>query len=122
MANSSVSGISAFRQQIAAGLSAQHQSLRNRLNQLGIQMTAEIRAAAPVLSGATAASVRYVIFDTAKGESLEIKVGDATAFYVPHVEFGTSEAPAHPFVRPVVYRHEGKIPAQIEEAVGQAWQ
>ena len=122
MDKSAVTGLSEFRQQLNAGFLRQREEIKQKLNQLGIQMTVEIKAGAPIRSGATVASVRYRVLDTANGEALEIKVGDATAFYVPHVEFGTAEAPAHPFVRPVVYSHEKHIPVRIEEGVNKAWE
>lgn len=122
MDKTAVTGLSEFREQIAQGIRRQRDELRKQLDRLGMQMTVEIKAAAPVLSGATRASVRYVVLDTEKGEKLQIKVGDATAFYVQLVELGSAHAPAHPFVRPVVYRHERLAPGQLAEGVEKAWQ
>lgn len=121
MDKSSVEGLRGFREDLATGFAAQRAELRQRLIALGIQMTIEIKAGVPVKTGALRESVRFVVLDTGKGEKLDIKVGDETAPYGPHVEFGTAHAPAHPFVRPVVYQHEHSVPAHISEGIEKAW-
>ena len=87
------------------------------LDALGAQMVAEIRAAAPKRTGALAASVRHEVVATAEGVRLKIVVGNDTVFYAPFVEFGTARAPAHAFVRPVVYREEQNIPVRVERTL-----
>lgn len=122
MADTAVTGISEFRDSLKRGFADQRQKLKGRLNELGIQMTAEIRMGAPKKTGALAASVRYRILDTDDGERLEILIGNEVAYYAPHVEFGTAQAPAHPFVRPVAYRHENALPNDLEKAIAAAWE
>lgn len=121
MDKSSVQGLEEFRASLAQGIQRQREALKMQLERLGVQMTIEIKAAAPVKSGATQHSVRYVVLDTKNGERLDIKVGDEVAYYVEHIELGTAHAPAQPFVRPVVYRYEKLVPAQISEGVQKAW-
>ncbi|HEY3432547.1 MAG TPA: hypothetical protein VGK09_08365 [Rhodocyclaceae bacterium] len=120
---SAVTGVDDFRSGLKAGFRNQRQALKDRLNALGVQMTVEIKAGCPKVTGALASTVRYILIDTNDGESLEIQVGDKTVFYAPHVEYGHGghEAPAKPFVRPVVYRHEPQIPVAMEQTIIDSW-
>ena len=139
-----VGGIELLRAEIERNLAGQRQRLAQQLNQLGSQMTAEIRAAAPRKTGALAASVRYELVVRPNGPGLVIHVGNKTAFYAAHVEYGhwsnpgkavggknarirarsaqgARFVPAHPFVRPVVAKYQKQVSAQIEQSIQETW-
>ena len=116
-----VAGIGDLRSSISSGIVRQRQKLLADLDALGARMVAEIREAAPKKTGAMAASVRYEGAQTDNGVSLRISVGGESAFYAPYVEFGTSHAPAHSFVRPVVHQEEKRIPGRCENTVYDSW-
>lgn len=116
-----VSGISELRSQISAGIARQREKIISDLDAIGAQMAEEIRSAAPKITGTLSASVRHEVVVAADGVRLKIIVGNDAAFYAPYMEFGTSRAPAHPFVRPVVHREEKKIPGRVASTVYAAW-
>ena len=117
-----VSGISELRTRLASGITRQREQLMADLDAIGRQMVEEIRAAAPKRTGALAASVRHEVVATPGGVRLRIVVGNDTVFYAPFVEFGTSRAPVHAFVRPVLYREEKAIPGRIEHTLSTSWE
>lgn len=146
-----VTGLADFRAAIGNGIRAQRRHVHGQLAALGEVMAAEIRQAAPKLTGALAASVRYQVLDLPQGAKLKIVVGDATAFYAGQVEYGhwadttgaalaggtrrrnenrgaaisaghAAFVPPRPFVRPVVYRHQAHIPAVVQHGVINGWE
>lgn len=116
-----VTGLLEFRGGIEKGLLVHRQAINEKLNAIGEQMVAEIRIYAPKKSGALAASVRYVVVDTNDGLRLKILIGNRVVYYASFIEYGTAKAPAHPFVRPVVYRYESKMTGELEQVVAAAW-
>lgn len=148
MAN--VTGLAEFRAALGDSIKGQRQAIHAELATIGDAMASEIRQGAPKLTGALAASVRYEVLDTPVGTRLVIHVGDQTAFYAGQVEFGhwsntTGQAltggtqrraqnraaaiaaghatftPPRPFVRPVVYRYQGRIQAVVQHGLIQGW-
>ena len=117
----SLTGTAEFRAAIETGIASQRKALRAELETMGARMAEEVRNAAPRRTGTLAASVRYVMMDTAKGEKVEVLIGDATADYAAHVEYGDSRSPAHPFARPVFAKYRGAVPGAIEQACIEAW-
>ena len=117
-----ISGMAAWRTNIASGIARQREQILANLDALGARMVEEIRIAAPKRSGALAASVRHEVVGTTDGVRLKIVVGNDTVFYAPFVEFGTAREAAHPFVRPVAYREEKAIPGRIEHTLSTSWE
>lgn len=69
------------------------------LHDLGEQIVADARAAAPRETGAGAESIEYEVVEGADGASVRVS-WDEEHDYMRFQELGTSETPAHPFLRP----------------------
>jgi HK97 gp10 family phage protein len=116
-----VTGTAEFRAALNAGSERQRHALRAELERLGGQMADEIRASAPRKTGALAASIRYEVVDTDKGEKLRLHIGDKTAYYASFVEYGHGTTPAHPFVRPVLATHKAQIAEEFSAVITTSW-
>lgn len=116
-----ISGMHEFRLGLKHGMLQQRAAITVQMETLGQRMVAQIRANAPRITGALAASVRYQIIETNNGVRLEILIGDKVAYYAAHVEYGDAHAPAHPFARPVAMAYQKVIPVEINASIVNAW-
>lgn len=79
------------------------------LGRLGADITADLKAACPVITGALRDSIRYEVVVADNNPALVIHVGGDQAFYAPLVEYGTARIQKHPFVRPVMAKYRNRI-------------
>lgn len=121
MAKTQIIGLDKFRTGLAVALAASRKDLTDGLRQMAAELVEAIKADCPTKTGALKASIKYVEHSRTSGPGVEIWIGDSKVFYAAHVEYGTSRAPAHPFVRPVVERFRKKYPGQIEQMIAQTW-
>lgn len=112
-----VTGLAELRA-AAKSLPAQmRQALVERFHRVGAELVAAIKARCPSVSGALRNSVRYEVKDEDGQVKLCIFIGDDLAYYAGFVEFGSSHAPAHPFVRPVVYGRRSGLAKDMEVVI-----
>ena len=109
------------------GMEALTQSMRNHavttqsiiagLEAQGIKIVADMRARCPVDTGALRDAIRHEIVVDVSGPKLVIHVGNTETYYVQFVEYGSSHAPAHPFIRPIVNGSKGAMLSTLENVV-----
>lgn len=80
----------------------------NAINEIGIDLSGKVSQKAPVDTGELRDSVGYEV------EGDEAIIG-ATAKHAPHIELGTSKAPAQPFLEGTVMDNVGTIEKIINE-------
>jgi HK97 gp10 family phage protein len=119
MAKAQVIGVDKFRTGIAVALSDQRKALGADLRRLAGQLAEEIKDACPSKTGALRNSIRVV--ERADGLGASVQVGDAAVYYASYVEYGTSRAPAHPFVRPAVEKFKRRLPSEVAHSISQTW-
>ncbi len=117
-----VLGIPELRARIAAEIISHRAHLVSELDAIGRDMVERIRAMAPSNTGALAKSVRHEIVQSASGAKLLITVGNDRVYYAPYLEFGTSRMSARPFVRPVVYQEQRKVPSRVSSTLSVSWE
>ncbi len=116
-----VIGLDKFRTGLAVALSDGRKDLTNDLRTIAAEMVNALQLACPSDSGALKASIKSVEHARKTGPSVQIFVGNASTYYAAFVEYGTSHAPARPFVRPVVARFREKFPGLIAQSIEQTW-
>lgn len=121
MANTQVIGLDKFRTGLAVAMIANRTALTEGLRQMAASLVDAIKQECPSKTGALKSSIKYVEHSRKFGPGVEIWIGDSKVFYAAHVEYGTSRAPAHPFVRPVVETFREKYPGQIEQILAETW-
>ena len=98
------------------------------------ELVALMRELAPVQDGFLKASIGWtwgeppkgsiVLDDIAPAEDSSMRIviyaGSELAYYARWVEFGTSQAPAHPFFWPAYRDLEPRIKSRITRAIGKA--
>lgn len=115
----SVDGLGAFRAAVT-DRNALNKSLIAELHAYGQELVAEIKLQCPEKTGALRDSIRYEIIAKPEGPELVVHVGNEAAHYAGWIEYGTSHAPAHPFVRPAVARLRGGFRTRVLEGLTRA--
>jgi HK97 gp10 family phage protein len=96
-------GIEQFKRQLEAlDKKLRNKLIRTALRNGGKRMALAVRGRAPVLSGRLKGSVK-VVAGRRKKDHISINVvttGGHEGPFVGAVEYGTADAPAHPFIRP----------------------
>ena len=118
MSKTRVIGVDKFRMGLAVSVQDTRIAVSDELRAMATEVVIELKARCPSVTGALRESIKYV---QASPTKLEIWVGDKVAYYAANVEYGTSRAPAHPFVRPVIAEFRKSAPRQIEQLVSQTW-
>jgi HK97 gp10 family phage protein len=89
------------------------------LQQSGADLVAAISAAAPKETGKLAASIA-VAPKAGQDAAVAVTAGNADAPYARFVEFGTVDAPAHPFFWPAYRAAKDRIKDNIKNAISGA--
>ncbi len=121
MAKEQIIGIDKYRTGLVLSLTAARNAMTDSMRKMAAEMVDQIKAGAPVKTGALKESIKYVEHSRPSGPAMELQVGNSKVRYAAHVEYGTSKAPAHPFVRPVVERLKKRYPGQIEQEIAETW-
>ena len=118
MARTQVVGLDKFRTGLGVAMAKQRTGITRAMRDTAAAVVQALKAACPVKTGALRDSIRAVEVSPSR---IEIWIGDRNAFYGPHVEFDTSRAPAHPFVRPVIEQYRKDFPGRIDEILTENW-
>lgn len=110
-------------------------SIQTSLQQSGQELVGYAQALVPVESGTLRASIRlHTAGQIVPGQSIGaaertvpdnqvvVTAGDADAYYARWVEFGTADAPAHPFLFPAFRALRTRIKRRTQRAVRAAVQ
>jgi HK97 gp10 family phage protein len=89
------------------------------LQQSGAELVAAISAAAPKETGKLSASIA-VTPKAGQDAAVAVTAGNADAPYARFVEFGTVDAPAHPFFWPAYRAAKDRIKDNIKNAISGA--
>ena len=89
----------AFRSALATEAKRMQRDATKRMEDVGEQTATTARQRCPVDTGALRASIAVAANKTPNGTEVEISTGVS---YARFVEFGTSDRPAQPFLRPAL--------------------
>lgn len=101
---------------LARAVELTHQRLGEALQTLAEEIVEDAKAVVPVKTG----FLRDSISAQPTGD-LQIEV-EAGADYSGHVEYGTVNQPAQPFLTPAVEKARGRLPDLVAEALNKAFE
>lgn len=94
--------------------------LRKAWAEASAPLVADIKANAPVDTGALRDSIRVERMGGEAKDEVKMQIGVFGEFYGHFQEFGTSRQPARPFVRPAIDRHAAGLVERFRKIVGES--
>lgn len=110
-----VEGVARVRRELDAAAAAATQAATRALREAAEAVQRDARGAVRVNTGALRDGIDVAYVDG--GRTAEVGTRDPDLYYAAYEEFGTSNRPAHPFLRPAAERARTRLGRRVADRV-----